>query len=473
MRERAGRRRVDAAARRPRRRSRACSSPARRARRRTGVDEIGKELNHAWFVGFAPAERPEDRRRRDDRVRRPRLRAPRAIASKIIEHYLKVGAPSQPRQRWTADDRAQVGRATIRWSIDRAAAVGLRHRHGVLAPARRTSRRAVAGGVEAQLVWFGARGRRRRSSSSRCSVRLIDWLTVPAYLLGDRAARGDCSSFGTGAGTAASMKGWLTIGGVRLGQPSELAKLTVVLMLAKVLASFEEPPQVAARAVEAGAGRRLSRGCSSWLQPDLGTGIVFIGIFFAMLFWSGVSWPLLLLRRQPGRQPDPRLQHAGRGARGSCCSRARALVQAVPRRGVVARLANVVIGVAGADPLGQARAVPAEAPARVPRPGSIDPPRRGLPRAAVADRDRLGRLVRARASREGPQKRLAFLPEQHTDFIFAVVGEELGFIGVTLALTLFLLLFLRVIADRRRAPTTPSAASSPSACWRAGSCTCS
>ena len=35
------------------------------------------------------------------------------------------------------------------------------------------------------------------------------------------------------------------------------------------------------------------------LQPDLGTGIVFIGIFFAMLFWSGVAWPLLLLIASP------------------------------------------------------------------------------------------------------------------------------------------------------------------------------
>jgi rod shape determining protein RodA len=50
----------------------------------------------------------------------------------------------------------------------------------------------------------------------------------------------------------------------------------------------------------------------------------------------------------------------------------------------------------------------------------------------------------------GTQKRLAFLPAQHTDFIFAVVGEEMGFVGVTLAFALFLLLFLRVtkIAER-------------------------
>jgi rod shape determining protein RodA len=35
------------------------------------------------------------------------------------------------------------------------------------------------------------------------------------------------------------------------------------------------------------------------LQPDLGTGIVFIGIFFAMLYWAGVAWPLLLLIASP------------------------------------------------------------------------------------------------------------------------------------------------------------------------------
>ena len=44
---------------------------------------------------------------------------------------------------------------------------------------------------------------------------------------------------------------------------------------------------------------------------------------------------------------------------------------------------------------------------------------------------------------QGSQAQLEFLPERHTDFIFTVVGEELGFIGVAVALTLFLALFLR------------------------------
>lgn len=46
---------------------------------------------------------------------------------------------------------------------------------------------------------------------------------------------------------------------------------------------------------------------------------------------------------------------------------------------------------------------------------------------------------------EGSQARLRFLPEAATDFMFAVIGEELGFLGVTIVLGLFLLMLYRYL----------------------------
>jgi rod shape determining protein RodA len=46
---------------------------------------------------------------------------------------------------------------------------------------------------------------------------------------------------------------------------------------------------------------------------------------------------------------------------------------------------------------------------------------------------------------QGTQSQLRYLPVRHTDFIFAVVAEELGFAGVMLLLVLYLMLFLRLL----------------------------
>jgi rod shape determining protein RodA len=45
----------------------------------------------------------------------------------------------------------------------------------------------------------------------------------------------------------------------------------------------------------------------------------------------------------------------------------------------------------------------------------------------------------------GTQVQLNFLPEHHTDFIYAVIGEELGFIGASLLLFLYALLLFRAL----------------------------
>jgi len=46
---------------------------------------------------------------------------------------------------------------------------------------------------------------------------------------------------------------------------------------------------------------------------------------------------------------------------------------------------------------------------------------------------------------EGTQTKGGFVPEQHTDYIFTTVGEEWGFVGAIVVISLFIFLFLRII----------------------------
>jgi rod shape determining protein RodA len=46
---------------------------------------------------------------------------------------------------------------------------------------------------------------------------------------------------------------------------------------------------------------------------------------------------------------------------------------------------------------------------------------------------------------QGTQTQLKFIPEQWTDFIFCVIGEELGFIGAFVLISLFLILIIRLL----------------------------
>jgi rod shape determining protein RodA len=282
---------------------------------------------------------------------------------------------------------------------------------------------------------------------SRVSVRLLEWITVPLYGLTIFLLIG-VLFFGSGGGTAESVKGWITIAGHRLGQPAEFAKLSVVLMLARVLATRRDTPRSLLDLWKpiATAGVPL---LLIMLQPDLGTSMVFVGIFFAMLFWSGVPWRLLVLLASPIFSLILAFDSRVWGA--SLFLFIGLLIWYKPylSEGVLLGVVYVAVGIASPilwdhmKPYQQDRL-------KV----FIDPnaDQRGAAYHVTQSRVAIGSGGWfGRGFTHGPQKRLAFLPEQHTDFIFAVVGEELGYIGVTFALLLFLFLFLRVIRVAERA----------------------
>jgi rod shape determining protein RodA len=296
-----------------------------------------------------------------------------------------------------------------------------------------------------QLVWF-ALSLGVAYAVTRCSVRLMDWLTWPAYFL-TVAMLVLLLFVGKGAGTAASSKSWLAIGGFRIGQPSELAKITVVLALAKVLSAYKEPPKSLLELWKPA----LVVGIP-WVlimkQPDLGTGIVFVGFAFAMLFWSGVSWPLLVLVASPVVSLILTFNVQVWGAWFLLLIALVLWSKPYLYEGIFLAVTNVVFGVLA--PIIWDRLAPYQQKRLL---VFINPEldRRAAGYHVLQSQIAIGSGgVFGRGFTQGPQKRLAFLPAQHTDFIFAVVGEELGFIGVLLAFALFLLLFLRVtkIAER-------------------------
>lgn len=304
----------------------------------------------------------------------------------------------------------------------------------------------IANAWKRQLGWFGV-SLAATWIISRGSVRLIEWSAWPLYAL-------SCVLLllvlvvGTGAGTAASMKGWLSIGGVRIGQPAELAKLTTTLMLARVLAAQREGVRSLVD-----LWRPLLVVGFPWLlvmaQPDLGTGIVFIGICFAMLFWAGVPWPLLLLLASPAISL---VLAFSTGIWGAWFLILVALVlwyRPYLLEGVVIVLLNVIMGGVAPvlwdslKPYQQKRLLVFLDPNVDPQGSSYNVLQS---KVAIGSGGLLGNGYTL-----GSQKRLEFLPARHTDFIFSVVGEELGFVGVTVALTLFLALFLRTTRVASRA----------------------
>jgi rod shape determining protein RodA len=304
----------------------------------------------------------------------------------------------------------------------------------------------AAGAWERQFMWVGL-GIVGAWILFHVSLRVLEWL-APALYAFSLLLLGIVLVVGTGAGTAESSHSWLSVGGHQIGQPSELAKVATVLMLARFLSGRKEPP----RSLRDLIAPSLIVGVPCLLvlrQPDLGSALVFVGIYFAMLFWAGVRPRMLFLLASPVIS----LLLAFNTLAWSLWMITFVVILIAWRPyvwdWVVFLAANVAMG-AVAMPLWKRLAPYQQNRLLTFLNPEVDPRAAGYhaiqSRVAIGSGGWFGT-----GYTEGPQKRLAFLPEQHTDFVFSVVGEELGFVGVLIALILFLALFLVLVRIARRA----------------------
>jgi len=297
-----------------------------------------------------------------------------------------------------------------------------------------------------QLVWLGV-ALVAVILVFRVSPRLLEWATPYVYLVAVVVLLFTLA-FGTGGGTAASSKSWITIGGHRLGQPSELAKLAVVMMLARWLAERRAAPATLRELVPP----CLIAGVPFLLivaQPDLGSALVLVAILFSMLYWAGTKPSLLLLLASPAIGLVLSFSTLVWGAWIVLLFGLLLWWRPYVWEGLTVMLCNVAMGVVALPfwrhlaPYQQNRLLAFLNP-------DVDPRATGWhviqSRVAVGSGGFLGK-----GFTHGSQKRLAFLPAQHTDFIFSVVGEELGFVGVLAALGLFAALILVLFRIARRA----------------------
>jgi len=297
-----------------------------------------------------------------------------------------------------------------------------------------------------QLAWL-ALGIACAVLMFRVSPRLLEWATPYVYGVAVFVLLLTLL-FGTGAGTAASSKSWIAIAGQRLGQPAELAKLAVVLMLARWLADRREPPATLRDLMYPGLITLVPFGLVV-LQPDLGSAIVFVAILFSMLFWAGTRPALLLLLASPAIGLVLAYSTVVWGAWILLLFVFVLWLRPYVWEGLTVMLANVLMGVIALPfwrhlaPYQQSRLLAFLNP-------EADPRATGWhiiqSKVAIGSGGWFGK-----GFTHGTQKRLAFLPAQHTDFIFPVIGEELGFAGVVVALALFTGLLLVLLRIARRA----------------------
>ena len=198
---------------------------------------------------------------------------------------------------------------------------------------------------------------------------------------------------------------WLDLGFIRT-QPSELLKIAMPLLLAWFFQKHEAMPRL--RDYGIAAALLLVPVALIARQPDLGTAILVSAAGFYVIFFAGLSWKIMF---------------GMLGAALASAPLAWSLLHDYQRHRILTLLDPEK------DPLGKGFHIIQST-------------------IAIGSGGGLGK-----GWREGTQAQLEFIPERHTDFIFAVFAEEFGLLGNLALLTLYALLIGRGLMIAANAAT--------------------
>jgi rod shape determining protein RodA len=189
-------------------------------------------------------------------------------------------------------------------------------------------------------------------------------------------------------------------------QASEIGKVLLILSLSALVVARARQLREAPTAVCVIAAAALP-ALLVIVQPDLGSGMVYMVIAFTLLFVAGTSWRQLA-----------------------------AIVALVLAAATFALVVAPAAGVHVLKPFQEERLTAFLHP-------SSNPEKQGYQqeesKVAIGAGQKTGR------GESSTQTKLNFVPEDHTDFIFAAVGEQYGFVGASLVLSLYALLIWRTL----------------------------
>jgi rod shape determining protein RodA len=235
---------------------------------------------------------------------------------------------------------------------------------------------------------------------------------------------------------------WLVLGPLRI-QPSEITKVAFAIALARFLSTHHVSMTRIWDIVRGGI--LLVIPCVLiWGQPDLGTAVVYLAIYIPMVYWAGLKNLHLFAIVSP-------LANAACAFGGWVPWLAfiilfvALLYRIRPHLAWVIALVVINLTVGVLTPQIVQNLKPHQ--------------KRRIEAFFSPDKDPLGagyQIIQSQVAigsggkygkgfKQGSQTQLAYLPETHTDFIFAVIGEEWGFAGTSVILALLLILTWRIM----------------------------